>query len=48
MSWYVWKRWRFALCAGDHSSSHTVTIYDGHGRWERAIGRLYWLADPDD
>ena len=47
MTWYTWKRWRFALCAGDRSS-HTVTIYDRHGRWERVIGRLYWLADPDN
>ena len=47
MVWYRWKCWRFALCAGNHNY-HNFTVYDGHGRWCRLIGRLYWLVAPDD
>lgn len=47
MVWYTWKRWRFALCAGD-PRYHPSSLRDGHGRWGHVLGRLYWLADPDN
>lgn len=43
MSWYWWKRWRFAWAVGTGKAlRHKVK--DGHGTWTCVVGKLFFLT----
>lgn len=45
MSWYIWKRWRFAWSCG-WAKMLSRPVRDGHGEWMCVFGKLFFLVDP--
>lgn len=43
MSWYVWRRWRFAWAAGSGKALRGNVI-DNHGVWTCVVGKLFFLT----
>lgn len=46
MSWYIWKRWRFAWSCG-WARMLSRPVRDGHGEWMCVFGKLFFLIEPD-
>lgn len=44
MSWYVWRRWRFAWAA-IRGEALCTGIIDGHGVWTCLYGKLFLLTE---
>lgn len=45
MSWYWWKRGRFAWAVGP-GRAFSSSMQDGHGEWLCICGRLHFLTKP--
>lgn len=41
---FNWVFWRFAWSSHAYQYGH-VTIYDGHGKWRKVVGRLCVLVE---
>jgi hypothetical protein len=45
MSWYIWKRWRFAWSCG-WGTPFKRELLDGNGEWMCVFGKLFFLVNP--